>query len=1147
MRTAVFVTKALVPQPCTSHTIDNNRVVLVVGPDIDKFSWADVVLVNQQKTIDTLVIQFSRQYRPNQDDVIIKKVILNLPPEITTIKMILESGIVLYQRIKEIISVGSPFINRNVLCDNVDNNRFVHWKMSDEYNSFYNITIQDDNTEYVLEYLKTIQSYKKKSNNNNHSIDNNSNNNNIIRKDLVFNVYNGNSSNILPIVDMLRNHIQSMKIFKSEEIKEVKEKQKEYKESEKDQEESGLVEHFSWRKSKLPKAGIIPNGIKKITFFNCQDPIPVGVIPDSVVYIKFKRLSICLSQISFPPNLKFLSIDKFNQFLIGQVLPPTLSHLRVTLYDNTYAHNYLSFKGTLPRNLSHLKIKKEFSHIYFDPPLLVPSNIKNLEIQENGNSDIQFVDPDEYHCNPITKDSLECLHSLKSITLNGDFATPNFFPNDLQSLDISVLPTFDINLIPTTLTSLICGSQDQIPSHVKLNYLKYRITGKKTMVFKVNDRSITRDNIPLHLDRNTNQFVPKPTIPIDELEWNEDSEDSKDEFKNIIPDSIIRKVKSNLPVYIPSSVEIYESNCLPINYPNSLETIILTGIGTKDIHFDAIPPTVKNLLFETDNEFLNKYSNENGLLKDKNSLYQIDYNYKNSIKESINSNNNFIGNDLYFYIWRNKYLHTKINQLLQPKLIEFTIEREGTSQNPRYHFKNQDNQQVHNLKFKSEDIASIPNGVSYYSVRNRAYGAKLLESLPSSVTKLRLSASNIDSITLPNIKHFIVDKSLNFKEFLMPSLETLEIKRPLDLRDLLKKSTVKRVILKPGFFENGQKSKGFYREILKYLNENNLLTDGRYEIYKAGGPIPPSTIVLVWNKNQMIPHNIIPHGVKRIIFGRTFNQAILFDTIPSSVTEINFGQKFNQLSNIFLPQSVKYISLYFKSCSPLVHTNYKQVTWPPNLIHLKIKDYEGSLYFNPIAFLPKSIKYLWINQHRFKQDMDNKTSFFKIKSIYSNGNINNTAEKMISSINNYIDDKLKDAPMVDVFTSTSSRDSSKPISFPNIKSITFKNNFNQAIPEGLISSSCPAISKLIFPKASKFNQQLFVVPPTVQHLELGSEFNQELKSFMIPASLTKLYLSKSFNQPIPIGILPNGLKVLDLGSSFDQFISIGTIPDTVEE
>jgi len=359
--------------------------------------------------------------------------------------------------------------------------------------------------------------------------------------------------------------------------------------------------------------------------------------------------------------------------------------------------------------------------------------------------------------------------------------------------------------------------------------------------------------------------------------------------------------------------------------------------------------------------------------------------------------------------------------------------------------------------------------------------------------------------------------------------------------------TVERVIIKAFYFQCGQEEDDqSFIDLIKYLNDNNLFKDDRYQYYQHDVPISLNTTVLIWNINQMIPHGVIPFGVKRIIFGESFDQHILFGSIPTSVTEINFGYMFNQLQNSYLPESIKYLSIY--KC------DIEYPNWPRNLIQLKIR--ADDVDYRLFAALPKSIQYLYVNKHRFKQDYDNDTPFFKAKSIYSNGDINERSREVVSEINEYID-QHKDKPVLDIKSDASIINSpttdieisikytTKPLNINNIKSIYFNGFFNQSLPEGSITSN--RITKMVFSKNSEFNQQMFVVPASVQHLELGCDFNQPLKSFMIPSSLTKLHLSSKFNQVIPIGLLPNGLKVLDLGESYKYPIVKGTIPDTVEE
>lgn len=95
-----------------------------------------------------------------------------------------------------------------------------------------------------------------------------------------------------------------------------------------------------------------------------------------------------------------------------------------------------------------------------------------------------------------------------------------------------------------------------------------------------------------------------------------------------------------------------------------------------------------------------------------------------------------------------------------------------------------------------------------------------------------------------------------------------------------------------------------------------------------------------------------------------------------------------------------------------------------------------------------------------------------------------------------------------------------------------------------------------------------VIPDTVQHLDLGHDFNQKLNKFTIPKYVTslnlgnnfnqillpndipqstrKLIMSNYFNQKLILGSIPHGIKYIKFGCAFNQIINSGILPITLK-
>ncbi|KAF2068757.1 hypothetical protein CYY_009919 [Polysphondylium violaceum] len=722
----------------------------------------------------------------------------------------------------------------------------------------------------------------------------------------------------------------------------------------------------------------------------------------------------------------------------------------------------------------------------------------------------------------------------------------------LQSLDIyDYTKELNVNLIPHSITSLRCRSPVLIPDYVTLNHLEYSLSNC-TLVFRSNDRSIVKEQIPLEYDINTSTFTPQPSRTIEEFILKAEINSKQ---KDIIcfpkPNALIRKVDINYKMLLPDSVKVLVSNQLPINYPDSLETIILLGSFDYST-IQSIPSTVRNLHLSLDKRNISTFMKLN---HDTNECFKDRYTNSLIDQSSTTPTIKTLTQESFFRIWRHKYLKNKINQCNQPKVIIFrqTIINkesflyflspfEGRSTTKRQ------------LKVKLEHISVLVQGVTQYSIKSCKKQSHLLMLLPKSVYKLCVHGSDVMKTDIPStVRHLAIE--IIHKDLIPSSIETLEFKTKyncikLELLQESIPSTVRSVILSTQCLLN---ERFITPQVLYFFKERGLFNNDKVvcQIYD-GQEISLSTTVLIWRLDQMITVNVIPFGVKRIIFGHRFNQAISQGTIPTSVTEINFGNGFNQsLANLHLPFSLKYLSFNQIDQPIIPHT------LPPSIITLSIKRYAPQ-YHESLIHLPKSIKYLKIGQVKLKQDYNNDTIKFKVCSIYSNPKEQDSS--LVSTINNnleqYEDETISDL-QIDIATRTTTSTLNIHINFNinvaipsgsldhlNIKSIEFSRSFNQSLSIGSIPS---CTKKLVYSRDSTFNQTINPLSIScIESLDLGYSFNQQISS-PLPSSLTELHLSNSFNHPIKQGILPHGLKILSFGQCFNQIIQHGVVPITVEE
>ncbi|KAF2069934.1 hypothetical protein CYY_008743 [Polysphondylium violaceum] len=434
----------------------------------------------------------------------------------------------------------------------------------------------------------------------------------------------------------------------------------------------------------------------------------------------------------------------------------------------------------------------------------------------------------------------------------------------------------------------------------------------------------------------------------------------------------------------------------------------------------------------------------------------------------------------------------------------------------------------------------IPDWITHLSLKMGDAFQFQTSMIPSSVTKLSLnkfSKKSLECIQIPcSVKHLIFDSINNIWPELIPySVEKLEFTnlnfgffngtQVKKIEDYIP-SHVKRLIFPLSTFQDAD-----------YIQEFVLARlDQVYQIYDdQSESISPQTHTLVWSQNKIIPVGLIPFTVKRLLFGNAFNQIILPNSIPSSVTEIHLGNAFSQkLSDICLPNSCKY--LYFVTLEEPF--DFSQL--PTSVSHLYTK------YHGEFQTLPRNVTH--VQSRTLVTNLANTVRHLKCLSRSIFLEINSSI-KSVQSKNglDYVDndDYADDTDDYDKHLRFISKQQSQvPKLDIEINLVSKYRFYNLYIKPGSLLSNIKSIE---FP--SDFNQILFPgsIPSTVTRLSFSLCFNYShpLNSDTLPISLKELYLSPYYNQPI--ATLPPQLQVIDFGTNFNHPIPMGCIPSSVKE
>eukprot|EP01132_Coremiostelium_polycephalum_P006647 gene6647-8224_t len=314
--------------------------------------------------------------------------------------------------------------------------------------------------------------------------------------------------------------------------------------------------------------------------------------------------------------------------------------------------------------------------------------------------------------------------------------------------------------------------------------------------------------------------------------------------------------------------------------------------------------------------------------------------------------------------------------------------------------------------------------------------------------------------------------------------------------------------------------------------------------------------------NQFIPANgLIDSGshLYSIAFGDSFNQVLPVDAIPQTVTRIIFGKDFNQeLCQGSLPKSIRYLAF---GCSFRGNLDGLDL---PNLEYLEL----WNVYPNQIIRLssPTTLKTFFIKSfHPYSEIMETSIPNY-VNKIKFQANFNMPLPVLPSSVmdlefGNKFNIELKEGDLPSTircikFGSTFNRPLLPKVIPNGVTFIEFGASFNQKLSIGSLPESVKYIifgsgynqpfgKPGVIPNGVvsiqlgfQFNQELLpeCLPPSLKKLKLGFFYYKPLNANVIPSSVKTLYLGESFNQPL-ISILPDSLRILKLGHSFNQPLS----------
>ncbi|GAM27677.1 hypothetical protein SAMD00019534_108530, partial [Acytostelium subglobosum LB1] len=266
--------------------------------------------------------------------------------------------------------------------------------------------------------------------------------------------------------------------------------------------------------------------------------------------------------------------------------------------------------------------------------------------------------------------------------------------------------------------------------------------------------------------------------------------------------------------------------------------------------------------------------------------------------------------------------------------------------------------------------------------------------------------------------------------------------------------------------------------------------------------LPPSltSLAIGHRFSSSIHRQALPQSLTSLKLGHSFNSMISEGVLPSSLMTLTLGASFNQLIDVgVLPPSLT--SLTF---------NQSRFNHPlrPGVLPGSLGQLTLAYSFNQTItrdMLPNSLTYLTVHAHTDQIiELPNSLTLIDLSSIHKVLDTNNGMHTVT-----YSELTRSQLPLPQSLTSLRIRD------------------FGNSIPPGFIPES---LLELSFDQAQPVYPGM--LPPTLQTLTFGHDFDQRIEPGMLPASLTELRFGHKFKTSLEPGVLPPSITSLKFGYYF---------------
>lgn len=305
------------------------------------------------------------------------------------------------------------------------------------------------------------------------------------------------------------------------------------------------------------------------------------------------------------------------------------------------------------------------------------------------------------------------------------------------------------------------------------------------------------------------------------------------------------------------------------------------------------------------------------------------------------------------------------------------------------------------------------------------------------------------------------------------------------------------------------------------------------------------------NKKQVYTKCKLPSTIKELTFGLMFNQPIIPNTLPSKLQTLTFGYTFNQpLDQNIFPTTLKSLEFGY-------YFNQQIIALPSTLQTLVF----GHEFNKPIITLPSTLQTLvfgtsfnqQINENVLPLSLQNLTFGINFNQPINENVLPSSLQKLIfnfsqlyrhviyePSLKNLLPVSLKTLTFMYYYQDQDNTCTLDDILPPKLEYLVCHNYYSK-------------ITKNTFPNTLKklefngsFEQFCEMLPPSLETLIFGHDFNLPIKENILPSTITELEFGDRFNQPIGKNILPSSLKSLKFNHNFNQQINENVLPSTLE-